>query len=81
MWWENLFFGFWNGLTGWVVLIVHAFGGWDQFPFYDMARSGNWYDFGFLIGVGAAAGGAGSSGRVGRAKPRKTEPEAIAYER
>ncbi len=33
--------------------IVHVFGGWGEFPLYDLARSGGWYDFGFLIGVGS----------------------------
>ena len=53
MWWENGLWGFWNGLTAWAVLIVHAFGGWDRFPVYNLYRSGNWYDFGFLIGAGS----------------------------
>ena len=46
MWWADLLWGFWNGITAWIVLIVHVFGGWDQFPFYNAARSGNWYDSG-----------------------------------
>ncbi len=53
MWWHDLLWGFWNGLTAWVVLVVHAFGGWDQFPLYNIERLGNWYDFGFLIGAGS----------------------------
>ena len=53
VWWADLLWGFWNGLTAWVVLVVHVFGGWEQFPFYNTARSGNWYDFGFLIGAGS----------------------------
>jgi hypothetical protein len=53
MWWQDLLWGFWNGFTAWVVLIVHAFGGWERFPFYNDARGGNWYDFGFLVGAGA----------------------------
>jgi len=61
MWWEELLFGFWNGIGAWVVLLVHVFGGWNEFPFYDLARSGNWYDVGFLLGAGSpllgAAGG------------------------
>ena len=52
MWWHDLLWGFWNGFTGWVVLIVHVFGGWDQYHVYDPARIGNWYDLGFLIGAG-----------------------------
>ena len=53
MWWEDLLWGFWNGLTAWVVLIMHAFGAWDQFPFYNLARASNWYNFGFLLGAGS----------------------------
>jgi hypothetical protein len=53
VWWADLLWGFWNGLTAWVVLVVHVFGGWEQFPFYNEARSGNWYDFGFLLGAGS----------------------------
>src|SRR3712207_2846957 len=39
--------------TAWIVLIVHVFGGWEQFPFYNNARSGNRYDFGFVLGAGS----------------------------
>ncbi len=58
MWWQNLLWGFWNGLTAWIVLIVHAFGGWHQFPFFNVARNGNWYDLGFVIGAGSPLLGA-----------------------
>jgi hypothetical protein len=63
----DVFWGFWNGLTAWVVLIVHVFGGWSDYPVYDFARSGNWYNFGFLLGAGSpflGAAGAGSRNRV-----------------
>jgi hypothetical protein len=64
VWWADLLWGFWNGLTAWIVLVVHVFGGWEQFPFYNEARSGNWYDFGFLLGAGSPLLGAvGGSGR------------------
>jgi hypothetical protein len=53
VWWADLLWGFWNGLTAWIVLVVHVFGGWEQFPFYNEARSGSWYDFGFLLGAGS----------------------------
>ena len=51
MWWADLLWGFWNGVTAWIVFIVHVFGAWDGFPVYNAARSGNWYDFGFLLGM------------------------------
>ena len=63
MWWADLFWGIWNGFTAWVVLVVHIFGGWEQFPFYNEARSGNWYDIGFLLGAGSPP--SGSDGREG----------------
>ncbi|HUG16967.1 MAG TPA: hypothetical protein VMM78_18305, partial [Thermomicrobiales bacterium] len=53
-----LLWGFWNGLTAWIVLIAHVFGGWDSQPVYDLARAGNWYDFGFLLGAGSPIFGA-----------------------
>ncbi len=51
MWWQDLLWGLWNGLTAWIVLIVHVFNAWQQYPFYDTERSGNWYDLGFVIGA------------------------------
>lgn len=73
MWWQDLFFGFWNGLTACVVFIVHVFGGWPEFPFYDFSRSGNWYDFGFLLGAGSPLlGGAGA--RAGNNSIRRAKP-------
>jgi hypothetical protein len=63
MWWQNLLWGFWNGLTAWVVLIVHVFGGWHGFPFFDVRRNGNWYDFGFLLGAGSPLFGALRAGK------------------
>jgi hypothetical protein len=53
MWWQDLLWGIWNGLTAWIVLIAHALGQWQGFPFYDTSRGGNWYDLGFLIGAGS----------------------------
>ena len=53
VWWTDVLWGLWNGITAWAVLVVHVFGGWDQFHVYDPARSGNWYDFGFLVGAGS----------------------------
>jgi hypothetical protein len=65
MWWEDALWGLWNGLTAWFVLIAHAFGAWERFPFYNTERAGQWYDFGFLIGAGVPFGGlfGGSTGR------------------
>jgi hypothetical protein len=65
MWWQDLLWGVWNGMSAWVVLVVHVFGAWDRFPLFNVERAGNWYDFGFLIGAGSPLLGA-SSGRRSR---------------
>jgi hypothetical protein len=72
----DVLWGFWNGATAWIVLIVHAFGGWSAFPFYDLARSGNWYDLGFLVGAGSPLLGAAGGGARRRAG---TETGATGY--
>jgi hypothetical protein len=69
MWWQDLLWGFWNGFTAWIVLIVHIFGGWDGFPFYNAARAGNWYDLGFLLGAGSPLFGASGAGRRSSRRP------------
>ena len=76
MWWADLIWGFWNGLTAWIVLIVHVLGGWPEHALYDMARSGSWYDFGFLVGAGSPfLGAAGAGNRTGRSRGgRQIEP-------
>ncbi len=61
MWWQDLFWGFWNGLSAWVVFIVHIFGGWPEYPVYDIVKSGNWYDLGFLIGASSPILGGSST--------------------
>lgn len=53
MWWQDLLWGFWNGLTAWIILIIHVFGRGEGYPFYDALRGDNWYDFGFLLGAGS----------------------------
>jgi hypothetical protein len=72
MWWQDLLWGLWNGLTAWPVLIAHVFGAWHEYPFFNTARSGNWYDFGFLLGAGAPfLGTIGSGKRAAAAAERK----------
>jgi hypothetical protein len=76
MWWQDFLWGMWNGLTAWVVFLVHVFGGWQDYPFYNIARSGNWYDFGFLIGAGSPFLGMLSAGNRGVRHPRRErQPE------
>ena len=73
MWWQDLLIGYWNGVTSWIVFLVHLFGAWGQFPLYDAARSGGWYDLGFLIGAGSpllGAAGSRSRGATRQEPPR-----------
>jgi hypothetical protein len=75
MWWQDLLWGFWNGLTAWVVLIVHVFGGWHEYPFFNGARGGNWYDLGFLLGAVSPLFGAFGAGRRTAASAARKIPE------
>ena len=69
MWWQELLWGLWNGLTAWIVLIVHVFGGLREAMLYNAAIGGNWYDFGFLLGAGSPFLGAlGRNARRGQPK-------------
>jgi hypothetical protein len=67
MWWQDLLWGYWNGVSAWVVLVAHVFDAWHRFPLYNAHRSGNWYDVGFLLGAGSpflgALGGRDSNRR------------------
>jgi hypothetical protein len=58
MWYADLFAGFWNGLTAWAVLIFHVFNTWEGHEFDNTAKSGNWYNFGFLVCAGSPLMGA-----------------------
>jgi hypothetical protein len=74
MWWQDLLWGLWNGCTACIVLLAHILGFWDQFPFYNEARSGNWYDLGFLIGAGSLLSGrSGASAVQARRKRSRDE--------
>jgi len=48
-------------MTAIFAFIGNIFGG--HFGIYQVHNNGGWYDFGFLLGVGAFAGGASSSSR------------------
>jgi hypothetical protein len=75
---QDLRWGWWNSFTAWVVLIVQVFSGWAQYPFFDSARSGNWYDIGFLLGawsplLGACGRGWRQAACTERKVPEETE--------
>ena len=45
-WW-----GLWNGWTAVISFIGHLFD--NNIAVYDVNNNGGWYDFGFLLGIGA----------------------------
>lgn len=53
----DLVWGMWDGWVSVIVLLAHVFGLLSNHPMYHMAISGNWYDIGFLLGVGSSIGG------------------------
>ncbi len=66
---ESFLWGFWNGATGMLLLILHLFHIWTQYPVFNVGRDSAWYQFGFLLGVGSTLGSAmhgGASARRGR---------------
>jgi len=68
MWWQDVLWGFWNGITAWPVLLVHIFGAWDGFPLYNVDRASNWYDLGFLVGASGPFLGPGARTRRSRGR-------------
>lgn len=39
MWWHDLLWGIWNGLTAWIALIARVFNVLDRQPLYDSFRA------------------------------------------
>ena len=47
--------GLWHGLISCVTFIISLFS--DNVNVYEVHNSGNWYDFGFMLGVSTIFGG------------------------
>ena len=56
--------GLWHGLICPITFLISLFT--DDVSIYEVANNGNWYDFGFMIGVSSAFGGGVLGGRRGR---------------
>ncbi|HSF97227.1 MAG TPA: hypothetical protein VLA55_00940 [Ornithinibacter sp.] len=56
--------GLWHGAISPVTFIVSLFT--DDVSIYETQNSGNWYDFGFMIGVSAAFGSSGGGAAASR---------------
>ena len=47
--------GLWHGLISWITFIISLFS--DNVNVYEVHNSGNWYDFGFMLGICIIFGG------------------------
>lgn len=56
--------GFWYGLWHGMILPFAWFGSlfWDDIAVYAIYNNGGWYDFGFILGIGALVSSAAEAG-------------------
>lgn len=59
--------GLWQGLISPVTFVISLFN--DNVNVYEVHNSGNWYDFGFILGVSVVFSGSAGSGAA--ASPRR----------
>ena len=52
--------GLWHGFIVPVTFLVSLFT--DDVSIYEVKNSGNWYDFGYVLGISAVLGGGGGGG-------------------
>lgn len=53
--------GLWHGWIAPFALVAHLFD--SSVAIYSVPNNGGWYDFGFLLGIGAFGGSAGAASR------------------
>ena len=61
--------GLWHGIIVPVTFVISLFT--DDVNVYEVQNSGNWYDFGFILGVSMAFGGTAGSGAAGSRSARR----------
>ncbi len=62
--------GLWHGLISPITFLVSLFT--DKVSIYEVHNDGNWYDFGFMIGISAVfSGPASTGGTVARRRTRR----------
>ena len=52
--------GLWQGMISPFTFVISLFT--DDVNIYEVRNNGNWYDFGFILGVSVAFSGAGAGG-------------------
>ncbi len=65
--------GLWHGLICWITFIISLFT--DSVYMYEINNTGNWYNFGFLIGVMIIFGGGSGSSKCRKRKKSRKEKE------
>jgi hypothetical protein len=60
--------GLWHGLISPITFLISLFN--SDVNIYEVHNNGSWYNFGFMLGVSAAFGGAARSGAAA-ARPRR----------
>jgi hypothetical protein len=65
--------GLWQGLISPITFIASLFT--PNVSVYEVQNNGNWYDFGFMLGVACAFGSGGWGGTAGTRRTRKRRSE------
>jgi hypothetical protein len=60
----GFWYGLWNGAIAPVTFVISLFN--SKVQIYEIHNNGNWYNFGFLLGVGALLGGGAGGGAASR---------------
>jgi hypothetical protein len=61
--------GLWQGLISPITFLISLFT--SGVNIYEVQNNGNWYDFGFMLGVSAAFGGGAGGGGVSAGRARR----------
>lgn len=72
--------GLWHGVIIWITFLISLFN--PDVGIYEVNNNGNWYNFGYLLGLSIALGGGGGSAAAGaRKRPGETAGRAEAEAR
>ena len=61
--------GLWHGLISPITFLISLFT--SHVNVYEVRNNGNWYDFGFVLGISIAFGGGGHGSSVGARRARR----------
>jgi hypothetical protein len=61
--------GLWQGLISPITFLISLFD--KDVNIYEVNNNGNWYDFGFMLGVALVFSGPAGSGRAARRRSRR----------